>query len=1052
MIVPRYYENLHVLHEHTMPNRSYYIPASRMMDTSAECRADSDRIQILSGEWKFRYYASIYDVADPFYACDWDLGTFDQIPVSGVWQMYGYDTHQYTNVKYPFPFDPPYVPQENPCGAYVHEFLYEKEALAPRAYLNFEGVDSCFYVWMNGEYIGYSQVSHSTSEFDVTDFIKEGKNRLAVLVLKWCDGSYMEDQDKFRMSGIFRDVYLLKRPQQCVFDYFTTTCLETEKAVIDIRIRCLSKEIPVRAFLYDAEQRLAGETLSVMSDGDPSDEEYPQHLRIVLENPHLWNAEEPYLYTLLLETEQETITDHVGIRTIDIAENVVRLNGQPIKFRGVNRHDSDPVTGFAIRVEQMKKDLQMMKRHNFNAVRTSHYPNSPVFYELCDRYGFYVIDEADNESHGASELFYQDDSWENKSRRWNEAIADNPEFTEATLDRTMRCVHRDKNRPSVVIWSMGNECAYGCTFEVALMWTKRFDATRLTHYESAYYRNNKRNYDYSNIDLYSRMYPSFEEIQEYLQNRPDKPYILCEYCHAMGNGPGDLEDYFQLFVKEPILCGGFVWEWCDHAIYKGMAENGKAMYYYGGDHGEEQHDGNFCMDGLVYPDRRPHTGLWEYKNVHRPVRVAAFDQEKETLYLHNYMDFVDLKDYVSLGYEITCDEKVVYSGQVKTLDSIRPHEEGMVRIPLKVPKKGRCYLKVSYHLRKASELVPKGYLLGFDEILLKNEDGRNQTVLEYLAEIGGSAKETVRTEKDLNAWIKSTADRAAEAIKVEESDRYLTLTGERFTYVLNRLTGMLQSACIDGMEFLTRPAEINLWRAPTDNDRNIKAEWMRAHYDRTVTRAYATTYDTVENGIRITVSASVSAVTIQNILDLEMSWTVYQDGTIDLEMDVQRNPEFPELPRFGLRMFLPAWMEQVVYYGLGPQESYVDKCRAASHGKYRAKVSAMHEDYLRPQENGSHADCDYVTVEGEGLRLTVAAPQSFSFNISHYTQEELTKKRHNFELTACDATVLCVDYAQAGIGSNSCGPKLLPQYAVNEEEFQFRIRIQMKYKRGQENE
>lgn len=297
----------------------------------------------------------------------------------------------------------------------------------------------------------------------------------------------------------------------------------------------------------------------------------------------------------------------------------------PVKFKGVNRHDSDPVTGFAISLDQMKKDLQMMKQHNFNAVRSSHYPNAPYFYQLCDQYGFYVIAEADNENHGTQSQYLKDSSWENVSKRWNERISDKPEFIPATLDRTMLCVQREKNRPSIVIWSMGNECGYGCTFEEALKWTKSFDPTRLTCYESSFYRNDRRKYDYSNIDIFSRMYPSLEEIQEYMEKKPDKPFLLIEYCHAMGNGPGDLEDYFRMICQYPILCGGFVWEWCDHGIYQGKAENGKEKYLYGGDFQEEVHDGNFCMDGLVFPDRTPHTGLLEYQNVYRPARIVSYD-------------------------------------------------------------------------------------------------------------------------------------------------------------------------------------------------------------------------------------------------------------------------------------------------------------------------------------------------------------------------------------------------------------------------------------------
>ena len=1014
MIVPRYYEDLHVLHENTMPDRSYFIPASKFMDSLVEDRESSDRIQMLNGEWSFRYYESIYELKDLFYETDYDSGSFEKVSVPGVWQNYGYDMHQYTNVRYPFPFDPPYVPQDNPCGAYIREFQYRKDQAAPKAYLNFEGVDSCFYVWLNGSYVGYSQVSHCTSEFDVTEYLREGSNKLAVLVLKWCDGSYLEDQDKFRMSGIFRDVYLLKRPGEGVFDYFVQTRIQKMEAYVEIQLTYFGQVVPTKLAICDGIGRTVAEQFIEEKDRQ-SEGQYKTELNI--SHPVLWSPENPYLYTLLIETEQETIADRIGIREIHVADRIVYFNGVPLKFHGVNRHDSDPKTGFTISIEQMKKDLFLMKQHNINAIRTSHYPNSPIFYQLCDEYGFLVIDEADNESHGPSELYYANDSWENKSKRWNEAISDNPDFIEATLDRTKKCVIRDKNRPCVVVWSMGNECAYGCTFEEALKWTKEFDSSRLTHYESARYRSDKRKYDFSNIDLYSRMYPSREEVEEYLKNEPDKPLILCEYSHAMGNGPGDLEDYFQMFEEHDIMCGGFVWEWCDHAVSHGTAENGKERYYYGGDHGEKVHDENFCMDGLVYPDRTPHTGLLEYKNVYRPARVLGFDPDAKKVEIHNYLDFTDLKEYVSIRYEVSRDGKLLESGQLEC-PSVPPHESSDLQLPITVPKKGRVYVKLIYHLKKANGILPTGCELGFDEILWRNGDGRNQTAVKLL------------NQKSLQN-LKITA----------EDDIYLTLQGECFCYQYDKRKGMFADMIFEGRKLLDRPMEINIWRAPTDNDRNIKLEWMRAHYDWAAARAYETVYETVNDTVVIHSSMSVSAETVQKILEIKASWTVWGNGMVDVRMEVKKNPEFPELPRFGLRLFLDDGLDRVTYYGMGPRESYRDKCRASYHGIFEGRVSDLHEDYLRPQENGSHYDCDYVTVSGEGYGITAVSPESFSFNASVYTQEELSEKKHNYELTPSGSTVWCLDYAQNGIGSNSCGPRLLKQYRLDEEKFQYRLRL-----------
>ena len=1203
MIIPKHYENLSVLHEGTMPDRAYYVPAGMRMDCLVQNREASDRMQLLNGTWKFRYFKSIYDLQERFYEADHDISGFDEIPVPGVWQNYGWDRHQYTNFRYPFPADPPYVPQENPCGAYVHRFMFEKNETAPRTFLEFEGVDSCFYVWLNGEYVGYSQVSHALSEFEVTSFLQEGENVLAVLVLKWCDGSYLEDQDKFRMTGIFRDVYLLRRPAQCIFDYFINTkiCWGDEKesdrqkgreggahgsgsrvscakkgcpesAEVSIRASFLEQEIPVMAVLEDA----AGNEIACS--------EFAGNVSFRIPSPHLWSSEDPYLYTLFLETSREVIREEVGIREVTVEGNVLLINRQPVKFRGVNRHDSDPVTGPVVGVTHMCRDLRMMKRHNFNAIRTSHYPAAPMFYQMCDRYGFFVIDEADNESHGPWMLYYREGTDAERAGRWNEMISDNPAFNEATLDRTRKLVHRDKNRPCVVIWSMGNEGGYGCTFENALRWTKEYDPSRLTHYESAYYRGFARTYNYDDIDLYSRMYPAFEDVircaqtgsekirpEDHLERPadpglsdaktgtekrrpadaektgagggkpaaecvPDKPYILCEYAHSMGNGAGDYEDYFALIDKYDCICGAFVWEWCDHAVYKGTARDGRAIYYYGGDHGEYPHDGNFCLDGLVYPDRTPHTGLLEYKNVHRPARVLSIARgpsvqeilAHETegagktesqgqwtsggaasptaciLTVKNEMNFVDLCEYAAMEYEVTCDDARIAAGLISApqIPSIPPHKTGKIYLTFPaLPEKGRIFLRVSWLLRRAEEFREEGMLLGFDEIPLENGGGREtvrekrtgpvspleeedetqragkqaargkgtaaanpledeggtvragkgRTAVVDLSVSGDSAGEETAgnahagesrpaaENQTVAAFSRDAASRAhrMESVRVEENERQLVIRGEYFIYVYSKLYGVFEKMTFARRELLQRPMEINLWRAPTDNDMYIRKEWEKAMYDRAGSRAYTTDHALKGDELEIRSRMSMTAVTVQRMMDIDAVWTVSSSGQVSVHMDVRRNMEFPELPRFGLRLFLPETMENAVYYGLGPLESYVDKHRACYHGLFAGNVRDLHEDYIRPQENGSHCGCDYVTLRENHFSLTAYSRTPFSFNASVYTQEELTRKAHNYELEPCGSTVLCLDARQNGIGSNSCGPRLPEKYRFDDAFFTY---------------
>ena len=1006
MIVPRYYENLSVLHENTMPARAYYIPASRRMDNLVEHREESDRMQLLNGTWKFQYFNSIYDIQDSFFEKNYDTENFDEIQVPSVWQMAGYDTHQYTNIRYPFPFDPPYVPQDIPCGVYVHTFEYSRDEKAPKSFLNFEGVDSCFYVWINGSYIGYSQVSHMTSEFDVTDVLQDGTNTVAVLVMKWCDGSYLEDQDKFRMSGIFRDVYILKRPKQAISDYHIKTRIEDMLAKVEIEMKFYS---PLNVKISIEDRNGAVVALGSIA------EEGTAVLEIA--SPELWNTENPYLYKMILETENEVIVDHIALRKIEIKDQVIYLNGQKIKFRGVNRHDSDPVTGFTINTEQITTDLTLMKQHNFNAIRSSHYPNAPFFYEMCDKYGFMVIDEADIEAHGPFMIYRKEDTDYNRFKRWNEKIADDPVWEEAIVDRVKLMVERDKNRFCIVMWSMGNESAYGCNFEKALEWTKNFDPDRITQYESARYRNYDETYDYSNLDMYSRMYPALSEIQEYLDKDGSKPFLLVEYCHSMGNGPGDFEDYFQMIQDNDKMCGGFVWEWCDHAIAHGTAENGKTIYAYGGDHGEEIHDGNFCMDGLVYPDRTVHTGLLEYKNVYRPARVISYDKESGELVLHNYLDFDNLKDYVKISYELTQDGLVISKGILPEF-SVAPHGEGKTNLKINVPENGKCYLKLIYHLKKELPLLDEDHILGFDEIEVSKEDTKCK-----LAE----------------KWIPKTV--VDSELQVNENDTQIHIKGREFAYTIDKRTALFTEMKFAGREYLNHPMELNIWRAPTDNDMYIKSEWKKAHYDKAYTRAYTTEVVQGKHGVKITSHASVVAETVQKILDVTITWKIEAAGKIDADIAVTKDDEFPDLPRFGVRMFLDKKLSAVRYFGMGPQESYCDKHQAASHGLYRADVGDLHEDYIRPQENGSHYDCEYVELNNSRYGIVASAEKAFSFNASYYTQEELEKKTHNYELIESDSVVFCVDYALNGIGSNSCGPVVLEQYRFDDVLFRFQFTL-----------
>ena len=978
MKFPRYDEDIRHLHVNTLPARAYYIPyASREAALGGE-KAGSQRVQMLNGQWHFGYYPSVQALPEDLFA---PAAAPDTIAVPSVWQCMGYGRHHYTNTKFPIPYDPPYVPAENPCGLYVRDFDWHM-ADGSAAILCFEGVDSCFYLWLNGRFVGYSQVSHAMSEFDVSDFVENGRNTVAVLVLKWCDGTYFEDQDKFRMSGIFRDVYLLERGAEHIWDYFVHTTLAEGYTKAQVTVELYRKGgAPVRYELLDPQGHR-------LWDG----EENGDQLAFSLESVTLWNAEAPRLYTLLMRCGDEWIAERIGFRDVRVEDGCVKINGQGIKFKGVNRHDSDPVLGAAVGAKEMLKDLQLMKRHNINAIRTSHYPNAPEFLHMCDEYGFYVVAEADIECHGVINI---DGSYD---ANYN-LLATDPAYQEVILDRVQRSVIRDKNRPCVVIWSMGNESGHGCNFDHALRWTKEFDPSRLTHYERASFPPKGEAINQTHLDLYSRMYPSIEEIDSYFEKKElDKPYILCEYSHAMGNGPGDLEEYFACFHRHEGHCGGFVWEWCDHAMDMGRTADGRKKYFYGGDFGDAPNDGNFCMDGLVYPDRTPHTGLMEYKNVLRPLRIMDVDWQKGVFTLWNTLDFTNLAQAVRITYAVLQQGKEVFAAEIpaEALD-LAPHQQKAIRLPLPEGLSGSYAVRFNEYARYASPFVEEGYLLGQDEA------GR-QTYTPALPPAKASGPLSI-------------CQRAGKVI----------ISGPDFRYVYNT-----QSACFDEIVchnriVLEKPMHFNIWRAPTDNDRYIRHAWQGFCYDRAYTRGYETEVAMVEGNCQVSTTFSLGAAPVAPVVRGKAVWTISADGRIRLSLTAKRRENAPSLPRFGLRLFLNQGLERLTYFGYGPHESYVDKHRASFRGLYQSTVTEQHEPYLKPQENGSHYDCSYVCLD-DGFGGLMVTGDSFCFNASHHTQEELTSKPHAFELTACGHTVLCVDAFHNGIGSNSCGPLLMKKY------------------------
>ena len=969
-----FHENPEQLHINTLPDRCYYVPFAESEDPFAD-RECSGRFELLNGEWGFRYYDSIIDAEDDFQLIKADK----TISVPSNWQLHGYDVAQYTNVCYPITYDPPYVPDDIPMGVYSREYRYSPDGM--RRILVFEGVDSCLYLYINGVFAGYTQVSHMTSQFDITDYLSEGENTITAAVLKWCDGTYLEDQDKIRLSGIFRDVYVLSRPEKHLESYTVKTRLDAERnsAVLELTAEGADAEI----VFSDAEG-------AAIFSGEARDGET---LCISVESPVLWSAETPYLYSMTITSCGEVIGERVGFRDVCVDNGVVKINGRAVKFRGVNRHDSYPDTGYYASIMQMRTDLELIKKHNINAIRTSHYPDSPVFYKLCDEYGFYVIDEADIEMHGCVEV-YNNFKWEN-GYDGIALLASDERFRKAVVDRVSMMWSRDRNRPCVVFWSLGNESGYGTNFRAAAELLHSVDDTRLVHYESTHKLDDTSD---DVLDFVSEMYTKPSDVRKFLERTDEtRPFILCEYCHAMGNGPGDLEDYHELFHSNDRLCGGFVWEWCDHACILGQTEDGKIKYGYGGDFGERHNDGNFCMDGLVYPDRRPHTGLLEVKQVYRPVRMEK-TEENGVFLLRSMLDFADAGELLSGRYEITDISGVLHEGEFEF--SVSPRGCTEVRIPDAARDFRRsAYIRFIFTAKNNTSWCEQGYEVCFDQLQI--------------------------------CEMCDICDTANTSDKAEYTDSPLSVTisagGAEFTF--DKRTACFTSLRINGREVLTKPMEFNFFRAPTDND-VMRGDWYRAHLNDYVTKVYSTNVSSTEFGVEIAVNQSFGWSIHQPFARMEAVYTVSHAGELTVSCKINTSNKVTLLPRFGIRLFVPKSFDRVEYFGYGPHESYIDKHRASYMGRFTENISDMHEDYIRPQENSSHYGCKYMSVSDGEAGIMFSAQDGFSFNASEYTQEELAGKRHNFELEKCTDNVICADFMMAGVGSNSCGPELDEKYRI----------------------
>lgn len=949
----RFYENLETISENRLPQRSYYIPEGENSYTE------------LNGEWKFKYFARDIDIEENI--VDWD-----SIPVPSCWQLYGYEKPYYTNINFPFPVDPPYVPDVNPCGIYEREIdvCYNQDRCY---YLVLEGVSSCARIYVNGNYAGYTQGSHLQAEFDISNLLKQGENTVRIEVRKWCSGSYMEDQDFFRYNGIFRDIYILSRPK----GHIRNISITTKENNINVQFE---GEAEVSLFdngtLLDTKKASKSVCFEVLGH-------------------KLWSAEKPYLYELVFKYGGEIIRQQVGFRTIELSsEGELLINGVSVKLKGVNHHDTHKNNGWCMTREEILQDLLLMKKLNINTIRTSHYPPHPHFLELCDKLGFYVVLENDMENHGFLRRFAGENySYDMESADW---ITNKPEWQNVFLERMERTVKRDFNHPSIIFWSLGNESGFGDNHIAMINWTHSYDHTRLVHTEDAAHSKNEVDY----IDIRSRMYNPPEKVESFATDISDnKPYFLCEYSHAMGNGPGDVKDYWDLIYKYKKLIGGCIWEWRDHTV----EVNGVCKY--GGDFGENTHDKNYCCDGMVFADMSLKGGSYEVKAVYQPMHTYFDEQSK--LLITNRFDFTNFSEY-NFEISVEVDGQVIHTEKRKI--NLEPHNTAICPIEYKLPEgcKWGAYLTIKMLDSNAEEIAFAQHKL---DLPIKKD-----------IKIGNTATLT-------------------------ETDKFIFASGDGFSYRFSKIDGNFDSISINGEEQILDVVKMSVWRAPTDNDLYGVAYKWGATSSRVLTENYDIIFNKIyscqikDNTINLT--GSLAGLSRKPFYNYTMVIKVSTEGVISTEVSGNIRDNATWLPRFGFEFKLPYNKDKFSYFGKGPHENYIDMCNHARVGIFESSADKEYVPYIRPQEHGNHTATSWLKISDS---LSFVAENEFEFQVSHYSKECLTSATHTDELYKDNATNVRIDYKCSGVGSASCGPALAEKYRLNDKNIAFKYYIMPKFR------
>lgn len=988
-----------------MPARAHFLTFPSKEKAFLNNNRYTHAFKNLNGVWKFMFLDAPEYSPEGFFNSDFDVTKMDDITVPGNWQLQGYGKMHYSDLWYNFPINPPYVPTENPTGIYKRTFFVEESYRDKKIIIRFCGVDSAYHLWINGKEVGYSKVARNESEFDITDLIRVGEeNDVTVRVYQWSDGTYLEDQDMWWESGIFRDVELIGVPKDGINDYKVIADLDDEYKNGIFKVEAFlrtTKEVNVTFELVDAGENTVFTKTVVAKEGKACIDE-------VIADVNHWTAETPYLYKLFMTVEDdgqivEVIPQNVGFRNIRLNGETFLVNGVAIKFKGVNRHDYSPQNGRVVSREEIEKDIILMKQFNINAIRTSHYPNSYYLYDLCDEYGMYLIAETDLECHGFE--LTGDYKW----------ITDDPSWELAYVARMTRMIERDKNHPAIIFWSLGNESAFGCNFRKMTDVAHEMDPTRLVHYEG--------DFDVESADVYSTMYTWIENPKKpYLMKdiieKSKKPHIHCEYCHAMGNGPGNLKDYQDLVYAHDKLQGGFVWEWFDHGI-ESFTESGEKYYRYGGDFGDDPSNKDFCIDGLIMPDRTPSPGLYEYKKVIEPITTTAVDIQKGIINLLSRYDFANL-DRFNLVYKVMEDDVILQTGFMP-VPSIEARANKDITLPydlsvIKVKPGAHYYVNISYQLREDTSYASSGH-------------------------------ELATAQFELPLYKEGIMVRPEGILNIEKEHTTLHVKGANFSLDFNLVNGNLMNIVRDGMQVLSKGPRLTLWRAPISNDMEIIDKLKKVyflHLEHEVVMNID--YHMEGNILKVEVDTINSTTNSAWHFKTKYVYTVCPSG--DILIDVEGTPSgrvdlAPDmLPRIGVSMHLDKSMEHVRYFGMGPGENYADSKEAAQMGLYANTVDGLFTNYVIPQENGNHMGCKWVSMTNDrGMGLLASTEGDFNFSASWYEDKDLDDAKHTCDLVKRDYIVFNVDYKQNALGTNSCGQWQLDKYRAKFEDFKLSFRL-----------